>query len=63
VTEGYADIAFLMDVSPEQVEEASQKGVKLEMAPIGKDAFAFIVYSKNKIQNLSTYARFTQARL
>jgi phosphate transport system substrate-binding protein len=50
---GYADIAFLMDVSPEQAALAEREGVELQMTPIGKEAFVFLVNSKNKMENLS----------
>jgi len=50
---GYADIAFLMDVSVEQQREAEQKGLELKLTPIGKEAFVFLVNSKNKTDGLT----------
>jgi phosphate transport system substrate-binding protein len=50
---GYIDIAFLMDVSPEQAAVAEREGVELQMTPIGKEAFVFLVNSKNRMENLS----------
>jgi phosphate transport system substrate-binding protein len=53
LVDGYADIAFLMDVSEEQAAIASEQGLELEMTPIGKEAFVFMVNSENEIEDLS----------
>jgi phosphate transport system substrate-binding protein len=50
---GYADIAFLMDVSAEQAALAKKEGVELRMTPVGKEAFVFLVNGRNKIENLT----------
>jgi phosphate transport system substrate-binding protein len=50
---GKAEIAFLMDVSEEQRRLAEQKGLTLNLTPIGREAFVFLVNSKNKISGLT----------
>ncbi|MDR1539373.1 MAG: substrate-binding domain-containing protein [Clostridiales bacterium] len=51
--DGAADIVFLMDVSEDQRELAASCGLELELAPIGLDAFVFIVNSGNKVTGLT----------
>ena len=48
------DIIFCMEPSKEQVNEAAGKGIKLNMTPIGKDAFVFIVNIDNPINNITS---------
>jgi phosphate transport system substrate-binding protein len=50
---GDADVAFLMGVSGEQWELASRRGLSLKLTPIGRDAFVFIVNSRNRIGGLT----------
>ena len=52
--DGYADIVFLMGVSDEQRAMAEQKGLELELTPIGREAFVFFVNSRNSAANLSS---------
>ncbi|MDR1693489.1 MAG: substrate-binding domain-containing protein [Oscillospiraceae bacterium] len=54
LTDGYADIVFLMGVSDEQRRAASDKGLELTLTPIGYDAFIFFVNNRNNAENLST---------
>jgi phosphate transport system substrate-binding protein len=51
---GYADVIFVMDISDEAAERAEQLGIKLKLAPIGKEAFVFFVNKLNAIENLTT---------
>ncbi|MDR1539374.1 MAG: substrate-binding domain-containing protein [Clostridiales bacterium] len=48
-----ADVIFLMDVSEDQKEFALSYGLELELAPIGLDAFVFIVNIGNKVSGLT----------
>jgi phosphate transport system substrate-binding protein len=50
---GQADVIFLMDVSEEQAAKARELGVELELTPIGREAFVFLVNSKNKVTGLT----------
>lgn len=54
VVDGTADIVFCAKPSKEQLEYAEQKGVKLEMVPIGYEAFVFIVNKQNPVNDLTT---------
>ena len=47
------DIALLAGPSKEQKEYAASKGVEFELTPIGREAFVFIVNTKNTVDNLS----------
>ncbi|MDR2087793.1 MAG: substrate-binding domain-containing protein [Clostridiales Family XIII bacterium] len=51
--DGHADVIFLMDVSEAQAAQARDRGLKLEMTPIGREAFVFIVNAKNRVESLS----------
>ena len=48
------DIAFVAAPSQKQLGYAKEKGIELEMTPIGYEAFVFFVNSKNPINELST---------
>jgi phosphate transport system substrate-binding protein len=48
------DIIFCMEPSKEQVNEAARNGIKLNMTPIGKDAFVFFVNIDNPINNITS---------
>jgi phosphate transport system substrate-binding protein len=50
---GQADVIFLMDVSEEQAAKARELGVELKLTPIGRDAFVFLVNSRNKVIGLT----------
>lgn len=51
--DGENDIIFCAGPSKKQLEYAESKNVQLELVPIGKEAFVFIVNKNNKINNLS----------
>lgn len=53
VIDGETDIIFCAKPSKKQLEYAESKNVELELVPIGKEAFVFIVNKNNKINNLS----------
>lgn len=53
VIDGETDIIFCGKPSQKQLEYAESKSVELELVPIGKEAFVFIVNKNNKINDLS----------
>ena len=53
VVDGTADIVFCAKPSEEQLEYAAEKGVELEMVPIGNEAFVFIVNKDNPVNDLT----------
>ena len=53
VIDGETDIIFCAEPSKKQLKYAESKNVELELVPIGKEAFVFIVNQNNKIDNLS----------
>ena len=53
VIDGEIDIIFCAEPTKKQLEYAKSKNVELELIPIGREAFVFIVNSKNPIDNLS----------
>jgi phosphate transport system substrate-binding protein len=53
IVDGDVDVIFCAGPSKNQEEYAKEKGVELELVPIGKEAFVFIVNSNNKVDNLS----------
>ena len=53
VVDGGADIVFCAKPSAEQLEYAAENGVELELVPIGREAFVFIVNSSNPVDNLT----------
>ncbi len=50
---GKADIIFVMDISDEQQRIADNTGLTLTLTPIGREAFVFLVNSRNKIDGLT----------
>lgn len=48
------DMFFGAYPSKEQLDEASELGTELEIAPIGKEAFVFFVEKDNPVDNLTT---------
>jgi phosphate transport system substrate-binding protein len=50
---GESDVVFLMDVSADQFAAARQQGWQLNLTPIGREAFVFIVNAKNPVSNLT----------
>ena len=53
VIDGEVDIIFCAQPSKKQLEYAASKNVELELIPIGKEAFVFIVNKNNPINDLS----------
>ena len=53
VVDGTVDLAFCAGASEEQLDYAQQQGVELEFVPIGREAFVFLVNSRNPVENLS----------
>lgn len=53
VIDGEVDIIFCAQPSKKQLEYAKSKNVELELIPIGKEAFVFIVNSNNPVNSLT----------
>ncbi len=53
VVDGTVDIAVCAKPSEEQLAYAEEKGVSLEMVPIGSEAFVFLVNAKNPVDSLT----------
>ncbi|MCR4435729.1 MAG: substrate-binding domain-containing protein [Clostridiales bacterium] len=51
---GSADIIFVTQPSPEEYELAREKGIELEVVPICKEGFVFLVNRKNTVTGLTT---------
>ncbi|MDR2455975.1 MAG: substrate-binding domain-containing protein [Deltaproteobacteria bacterium] len=51
--EGLADVVFLAGVSADQSEAAKEKGLKLKLIPVGREAFVFFVNKANPVSNLT----------
>jgi phosphate transport system substrate-binding protein len=51
--EGKVDIIFCAEPSDEQVEQFSDKGIKLKLVPIGREAFVFFVNKENPVDNIT----------
>ena len=51
--DGEVDIIFCAEPSKKQLEYAKSKNIELELIPIGREAFVFIVNSNNPINNLT----------
>jgi phosphate transport system substrate-binding protein len=59
IPDGYVDfmkvdIVFLAGLTEAQKQYAAEQGVELEITPIGKEAFVFIVNENNKAANVTT---------
>jgi len=50
---GNVDIIFCMEPSKDQIDTAKARGVTLNLTPIGKDAFVFIVDTHNPVNNIT----------
>lgn len=50
---GDVDIIFMAHPSENQMKIAKEQGVKLELTPIGREAFVFFVHEKNPVKKLS----------
>lgn len=53
IVDGDVDIAICVKPSEEQLAYATEQGVELELVPIGKEAFVFIVNKDNPVDNLT----------
>jgi len=53
IVDGDCDIAFCAKPSDEQVKYGLDKGVELELTPIGREAFVFIVNKNNPVDGLT----------
>ena len=51
--DGSVDLFFTAYPSKEQLESAAEKGVELNIVPVGMEAFVFFVNSKNPVDDLS----------
>jgi phosphate transport system substrate-binding protein len=56
ILDGDADIIFCTEPSNEQILSAKEKGITLNLTPIGKEAFVFFVNNENQINGL-TYSQ------
>ncbi|MBD5130490.1 MAG: phosphate ABC transporter substrate-binding protein, PhoT family [Ruminococcaceae bacterium] len=53
IVDGTADVIFCAAPSREQLEYAEQNSVELELVPIGREAFVFIVNKNNPVDDLA----------
>lgn len=53
VVDGSVDLFFTAHPSADQMEYAREKGVELEIVPVGREAFVFFVNSKNPVEGLT----------
>ncbi len=53
MVDGSVDLFFTAHPSEEQLQSAAEKGVELEIVPVGLEAFVFFVNSKNPVDGLS----------
>lgn len=53
IVDGDVDIIFCARPNDEQIQYGLDNGVELELTPIGREAFVFLVNSKNPVNNLS----------
>lgn len=53
IVDGTADVVICAKPSEEQLKYAEQNGVELELVPIGREAFVFIVNKNNPVDNLT----------
>lgn len=51
---GEADIVFTESLSQSQLEEAAEKGIKLNIIAAGREAFVFFVNKENPVDNITT---------
>mgnify|MGYP000485764875 CR=1 FL=1 len=52
--EGKADIIFVTEPSSEELELAKKAGIELEVVPVVKEAFVFLVNKENPVDTIST---------
>ena len=53
IVDGDVDIAFCASPNKDQIKYGLDKGVELELTPIGRESFVFIVNTNNPVDNLS----------
>ena len=53
IVDGTSDIIFCARPSKDQLSYAEEKGVELELTPIGHEAFVFLVNTKNSVDSLT----------
>lgn len=53
VVDGTADVVFCASPSEEQMDYAKEKGVELELVPVGREAFVFLVNKNNPVSGLT----------
>ena len=53
IVDGDVDIIFCAKPNDEQIKYGTDKGVELELTPIGREAFVFLVNKNNPVDNLS----------
>ena len=53
IVDGTVDIVFCAAPNKEQIQYGLDKGVELELTPIGRESFVFLVNTKNPVDNLS----------
>ncbi|MBE5039277.1 PstS family phosphate ABC transporter substrate-binding protein [Ructibacterium gallinarum] len=51
--DGKADLIFLKELPNSFLEEAAQKGISLQITPIGKKGLVFMTHEKNPVDDLS----------
>jgi phosphate transport system substrate-binding protein len=51
--DGETDVVFCYEPSAAEKDAAAKKGVRFNLTPIGKDAFVFLVNSKNSLNNIT----------
>lgn len=54
LVKGKADIIFVASLSEVQLAHAEKNDIKLNMTPIGREAFVFFVHSNNSIEGLTS---------
>lgn len=54
LVDGFVDLFFTAHPSTEQIQSAEEKGVELEIVPIGLEAFVFFVNKDNPVDGLTT---------
>ncbi len=54
VVDGTVDLIFCAAPSDDQLNYAKEKGVELELVPIGREAFVFLVNKNNPVSDLTT---------
>lgn len=54
LVDGSVDVFFTAHPSKEQLQSAKEKGVELEIVPIGLESFVFFVNKKNPVNGLTT---------